>query len=76
MLVSYAQGHKYFDCEAKRGVLVDPRIVTVEEGSSSALLSNPIYDDSATSAPAVLKALDEVQLPTLADGYIGLETDK
>jgi hypothetical protein len=50
--------------------------VTVEEGSSSALLSNPIYDDSATSAPAVLKALDEVQLPTLADGYIGLETDK
>ncbi len=39
------QGHRYFECADKHGVLVDPRTVLLVKAQASALMHNPIYDD-------------------------------
>jgi len=54
---------KYFECEAKRGVLVDPRVVTVADSGPAPLMLNPIYD-STPSQP----------VPT-PGGYLSISAD-
>jgi hypothetical protein len=46
------QGHKYFECEMKRGVLVDPRATQLAAPKPAQVLLNPIYDSVVLVAPS------------------------
>ena len=67
------QDHVYFSCEAKKGVLVDPRSVLLDAAQPASIMLNPIYDDSAAPASAVAAAMLADNEEKKGAGYLSVD---